>query len=128
MVEATSEESRDILAKHLFDDGKLRGPEKSPGYPEHVHPASGPYSDVHIQASVAAKITGVIAAALISQTVRAANDQSSNLGDFCLAGLGTPYRRLIRFSSRTPWNIFLKSARRASNAERTLSTLKRATL
>ena len=42
-------DARDKLAQELSPDGKMRGPEKHPGYPEHVHPNQGPYSGAHIQ-------------------------------------------------------------------------------
>jgi len=40
---------RDVLAKGLSPDGKMRGPEKHGNFPEHVHPNEGPNSGAHIQ-------------------------------------------------------------------------------
>jgi uncharacterized protein RhaS with RHS repeats len=48
------------LAQALDPDGKVRpatGFDQSPGYPEGVHPKSGPYSDVHIQTQAAEAAT-----------------------------------------------------------------------
>ncbi|HEU4506847.1 MAG TPA: RHS repeat-associated core domain-containing protein [Pyrinomonadaceae bacterium] len=49
VVQVDNEATRDALAKGLSPDGKMRGPEKHPGYPEHVHPNQGPYTGSHIQ-------------------------------------------------------------------------------
>jgi RHS repeat-associated protein len=49
VIIAESDEARDMLAKKLSGSGKIRGPERSGIYPQHVQPADGPYADVHIQ-------------------------------------------------------------------------------
>jgi hypothetical protein len=37
------------VTRQLGDGGKIRGPEKSAIYPEHVQAADGKYADVHVQ-------------------------------------------------------------------------------
>lgn len=37
------------MTRQLGDGGKIRGPEKSAIYPEHVQAADGKYADVHVQ-------------------------------------------------------------------------------
>ncbi|MDY7091889.1 MAG: RHS repeat-associated core domain-containing protein, partial [Acidobacteriota bacterium] len=49
VVEVQSEKQRDGLAASLSSNGRARDPEVSSGYPEHVNPQEGPYSDVHVQ-------------------------------------------------------------------------------
>jgi len=56
VVRVENEATRDALAKGLSPDGKMRGPEKHPGYPEHVHPNQGPYTDAHIQTAPPGRI------------------------------------------------------------------------
>ena len=53
VVRTETAEARNALAKQLSPNGKLRGPEKSPGFPEHVHPAGGEFEDVHIETATA---------------------------------------------------------------------------
>lgn len=49
VVQAPDKESAETIAAALDPNGKTRGWEKSPGYPEHYNPNSGPYSKVHVQ-------------------------------------------------------------------------------
>jgi uncharacterized protein RhaS with RHS repeats len=49
IVETQTAGQRDAVAKGLAPSGEMRGPESSRGYPEHVNPSDGPYSDVHVQ-------------------------------------------------------------------------------
>jgi RHS repeat-associated protein len=58
VVEGAEKDAKN-LARALDPKGKVRGPEKSFGYPEGYHPASGPYSDVHVQTADATKAAGV---------------------------------------------------------------------
>lgn len=49
IVETQTAGQRDAVAKGLAPSGEMRGPESSRGYPEHMNPSDGPYSDVHVQ-------------------------------------------------------------------------------
>jgi uncharacterized protein RhaS with RHS repeats len=80
VVTGESGEARDAMAKQLSTDGKIRGPEKSPGHPEHVHPNEGPYTDVHVQSSdnlngSAAAVAGTATAGDILGEIFAPNSQ-----------------------------------------------------
>jgi len=59
VVQVDNEATRDALAKGLSPDGKMRGPEKHPGYPEHVHPNQGPHTDAHIQTAPPGKLNSL---------------------------------------------------------------------
>lgn len=48
-METQDAAQRDAVAKGLSTNGEARRAESSPGYPEHVNPAEGPYKDVHVQ-------------------------------------------------------------------------------
>ncbi|MGD9163025.1 MAG: RHS repeat-associated core domain-containing protein [Desulfobacteraceae bacterium] len=55
VVQTPNQKSRDALSKALSPDGKMRGPERSGGgYPEHTHPNTGKYKNVHIESILSA--------------------------------------------------------------------------
>jgi len=80
VVEAQTDTARDTLAKRLSTDKKLRGPEQSRGYPEHVHPNAGPYKDVHIQTKTAI-YSAAIVSALLPYSSAVAQNQNATPGD-----------------------------------------------
>gem|GEM_PF-4651656 len=49
VVEVQDSETMLELGKELSTNGKVRGPERSPGFPDHVNPQEGPFQDVHVQ-------------------------------------------------------------------------------
>jgi hypothetical protein len=52
------------VTSQLSSNGKIRGPEKSGNLPEHYHPDSGPYEDVHVQTAAKAGITAGLMAVI----------------------------------------------------------------
>jgi RHS repeat-associated protein len=70
VVETQTDAASKALAKQL-GNGKFRGPEKSPGYPEHIHPEGGPFDGTHIQTKTLT-IGGIITGALIPRSSEAA--------------------------------------------------------
>ena len=70
VVEAENDAARDAITSQLSSNRRIRGPEKSPGFPEHVHAEEGSYTDVHIQSkSVAAKVAAAGAIAAVASAV-----------------------------------------------------------
>ena len=86
VIVAPSEEARNMLSKRLSTDGKLRGPERSRGYPEHTHPNKGPYTDTHIEAKGAAA-AAIVAEALIPQSQRVSRTPNASPFDLTVAAL-----------------------------------------
>jgi len=83
--------SRNKLGTRLSEDGKITDLEGRPGYPEHVHPRTGPNRPVHIQTAEATKragwkITGIVAAAFIPNSMRASQNPNGSWQDFGIAG------------------------------------------
>jgi len=48
-VVTETKEARNAVGKQLAENGKIRGPERSGIWPEHVNPDTGPHSDIHVQ-------------------------------------------------------------------------------
>src|SRR5439155_3457777 len=84
VVQAENVTSRDALAKALSENGNLRGPEKHPGYPEHVHPDTGGFSDVHVQT---AQPKAMLAALFAPNFLSISNDPCASLAELLSAGL-----------------------------------------
>jgi RHS repeat-associated protein len=48
-VVTETKEARNAVGKQLAESGKIRPPERSGIWPEHVNPADGPNADIHVQ-------------------------------------------------------------------------------
>lgn len=57
-VVTESKQARDAVGKQLSQSGKIRPPERSGIWPEHVNPADGPNADIHVQTVDATKSAG----------------------------------------------------------------------
>jgi len=64
IIQTEDPSSAKTIAEALSPDGKARGPERSPGYPEHYNPNSGDHSGAHVQwdPPIRASAIGAIAA------------------------------------------------------------------
>ncbi|HQR45834.1 MAG TPA: RHS repeat-associated core domain-containing protein [Thermoanaerobaculia bacterium] len=56
---AETPEARDAVARQLSTNGKARAIQRHGSFPDHVHPAEGPYVDVHIQTEADTKAAGL---------------------------------------------------------------------
>jgi RHS repeat-associated protein len=93
VVRTRTQKARDALARALSEDKRLRGPERSPGYPEHVHPNAGPNTDVHIQtaapgagAVAGAGLGSLLAANAMAMADAGGSDPAISTGDVIVAG------------------------------------------
>ena len=57
-VVTETKEARNAVGKQLAESGKIRAPERSGIWPEHVNPADGPNADIHVQTIEATKGAG----------------------------------------------------------------------
>jgi RHS repeat-associated protein len=57
-VVTESKQARNTVGKQLAESGKIRPPERSGIWPEHVNPADGPNADIHVQTVDATKSAG----------------------------------------------------------------------
>jgi RHS repeat-associated protein len=57
-VVTESKQARNAVGKQLSESGKIRPPERSGVWPEHVNPADGPNSDIHVQTIDTTKSAG----------------------------------------------------------------------
>lgn len=86
IVKAENEAARDALAKGLSGNGKMRGPEKHPGYPEHVHPDTGPHSGTHVQTAPPGRLAA-LGMLLAPQSITLSGRKDVTDGQFLSAAL-----------------------------------------
>jgi len=58
-VVTESKGARNAVGKQLSENAKIRGPERSGTWPEHVNPDKGPNSDIHVQTVEDTKSAGL---------------------------------------------------------------------
>lgn len=83
--------SRNKLGTKLSENGKITDVEGRPGFPEHIHPETGPNRPVHIQTAEATKkagwtVTGIAAGVFIPNATRASQNPNGSWRDLGLAG------------------------------------------
>jgi RHS repeat-associated protein len=87
VVVAETEAARDALGKALSSDKKMRGPERSGKYAEHVNPNDGEFSDVHIETKDAAKEAGLFGA--VGTVLAPYSDAAAKSGDATASEIGS---------------------------------------
>jgi len=85
VVRAQTEAARDGLGRALSENGRFRGPERSPRYPEHVNPDTGPNSHVHVQTAAPGRIVGLAILGSIFAAGSSSVADAAERGDPCIS-------------------------------------------
>ena len=79
VVRTEDQATSNTVATALDPRGRMRGPESAGGLPEHVHPKSGPYSDVHIESIGGLAAIGAIVAPFSQSLARDPNASKAEI-------------------------------------------------